>query len=244
MFTWFDLMRQAQGSPDLDALARQFNLSTEQAQRAMAAFLPAFAMGVRQPAGLNDPMQMFRGLPGTPFTEFWSQAARAFTPQAHQAGKQVIDQLFGSDDTSRRVAHQAADFAGIGVETMQQMLPLMAGIFAGTLHQWMAAQGQMSQSAPSKPTSSKPSAPQPPDWAHLWDAWLGQASAGKGQAPATPFEAMMAPFMNPPSKPERGNSSAEAWERMMGAGHEMQKQYLASLQGIFESAWRQKPGRS
>jgi hypothetical protein len=29
----------------------------------------------------------------------------------------------------------------------------------------------------------------------------------------------------------------------MGAGHEMQKQYLASLQGIFDAAWKQKGGK-
>ena len=47
MFNWFDLMRQAQASAALDALARQFNLSGDQTQRTMAAFMPAFAMGLQ-----------------------------------------------------------------------------------------------------------------------------------------------------------------------------------------------------
>ncbi|MDX7997602.1 hypothetical protein R3M60_20575, partial [Bacillus subtilis] len=80
----------------------------------------------------------------------------AFTPQAQQAGKLVLDQMFGSDDVTRRVAHQAANFAGVGLETMQQMLPLMAGIFAGNLHQWMTSQGAMTGKA-------APAAP-PPNW--------------------------------------------------------------------------------
>jgi len=247
MMSWFDLMRQAQGSPDLDTLARQFNLSTEQAQKAMAAFLPAFAMGMRQTSEINDPMQIFRGLPASPFTEFWNQTTRAFTPQAQQAGKLVLDQMFGSDDVTRRVAHQAANFAGVGLETMQQMLPLMAGIFAGNLHQWMTSQGAMTGKA-------APAAP-PPNWADLWGNWLKSGSQPAAQKPAaTPFEAMMAPFLNPSSsagssaKSEPAASeppaSAEAWEQMMGAGREMQKQYLASLQSIFDNAWNRKPGGS
>ena len=117
---------------------------------------------MRQAAEIKDPMQFFRGLPPSPFAEFWGQSTRAFTPQAQQAGKVVLDQLFGSDDVSRRVAHQAADYAGIGIETMQQMLPLMAGIFAGGLHRWMSGQGGM-MGMPGK--AAPPSSPPPsPSW--------------------------------------------------------------------------------
>jgi hypothetical protein len=255
MMSWFDLMRQAQGSPDLDTLARQFNLSTEQAQKAMAAFLPAFAMGMRQTAELNDPMQVLRGLPASPFAEFWNQTTRAFTPQAQQAGKLVLDQMFGSDDVTRRVAHQAANFARVGLETMQQMLPLMAGIFAGGLHKWMTSQGVMAGM-----TGKAAPPPPPPNWADLWGNWLRSGSRPAAQkSAATPFEVMMAPFLNPsssagssaksePAASETAASepppSAEAWEQMMGAGREMQKQYLASLQSIFDSAWNRKPGES
>lgn len=259
MMSWFDLMRQAQGSPDLDTLARQFNLSTEQAQKAMAAFLPAFAMGMRHTAEANDPMQVFGGLPASPFAEFWNQTSRAFTPQAQQAGKLVLDQMFGSDDVTRRVAHQAANFAGIGLETMQQMLPLMAGIYAGGLHKWMTSQSAMMGMTAGRTERAAP-APQAPNWAAFWGNWLKSGSPPAPQKPAaTPFEAMMAPFLNPsssagtsaksePAASEQAASeppaSAEAWEQMMGAGREMQKQYLASLQSIFDSAWNRKSGGS
>ena len=38
MFNWFDLVRQAQTSAGLDALAQQFHLAGDQTQKAMAAF--------------------------------------------------------------------------------------------------------------------------------------------------------------------------------------------------------------
>ncbi|MET0744657.1 MAG: hypothetical protein ABWY78_14895, partial [Microvirga sp.] len=146
---------------------------------------------------------------------------------------------------TRRVAHQAASFAGIGLETMQQMLPLMAGIFAGGLHKWMTGQGAM----PGMAGKAAP-APQPPNWVDLWGNWLGTGSQPAAQKPAaTPFEAMMAPFLNPPTPAEspaksEAAESAQAWEHMMGAGREMQKQYLTSLQSIFDGAWNRKPGGS
>ena len=43
MFNWFDLMRHAQTSAALASLAQQFNLSGDQTQKTMAAFMPAFA---------------------------------------------------------------------------------------------------------------------------------------------------------------------------------------------------------
>src|SRR3712207_8862564 len=51
----------------------------------------------------------------------------------------------GSDEVSRRVAHQASTYAGISADTMQQMLPLLAGILAGGTSQWMMAHASAMQ---------------------------------------------------------------------------------------------------
>jgi hypothetical protein len=128
----------------------------------------------------------------------------------------------------------------------------MAGIFAGGLHRWMTGQGSMQGSMQGStmgmPGKAAPP-PQPPNWAEIWGNWLGNAPQPAARKPAkTPFEEMMAPFMNPPesAKPDTSDAaaSAEAWEHMMGAGREMQKQYLASLQSIFDSTWNRKPDAS
>ncbi len=242
MMSWFDLMRQAQGSPDLDTLARQFNLSTEQAQKAMAAFLPAFAMGMRQTAELNDPMQVFRGLPASPFAEFWNQTTRAFTPQAQQAGKLVLDQMFGSDDVTRRVAHQAANFAGVGARNHAADAASHGGHIRRRPAQVDDQPGRYGRHD-GKSRASSPAAELGRSLGKLAQERIPACPAQKSAA--TPFEVMMAPFLNPsssagssaksePAASETAASepppSAEAWEQMMGAGREMQKQYLASLQ--------------
>ena len=48
MFTIFDLMRPGAG---MDAMARQFGLTQDQAQRATEALLPAFMLGLQRSAG-------------------------------------------------------------------------------------------------------------------------------------------------------------------------------------------------
>jgi len=237
MFNWFDLMRQAQTSAAMDALARQFNLSGDQPQRTMAAFMPAFAMGLQQAMASSDPTRVLQSMMGGAYQSFWQAAGNPFTPQAQQEGRKLLDQIFGSDEVSRRVAQQAAGYAGISADTMQQLLPVLAGILAGGTSQWMMAHTQALQNftnlkdAPQAPTGANP-------WADLWANWMKAASPEK--KPANPFEEMFAGFfqMPPPAEPPKPEppSSSTSLDEMMEKGREMQMQYLASLQSIFSDA--------
>ena len=268
MFNGLDLMRQAQGGAAFDNMARQFGLSPEQVQRATVALLPAFAMGLQRNAANPNGMEQFLKLMSAgPYPSFFESAAQAFTPQARQEGTTVLNQLFGSDDVSRRVAQQAAAVSGVGADILQQMLPLMAGIFAGGLAQ-VARSGPMGN-AMANPMSNpmanafapEPNPPSPGQtgfgaWADLWGGFLG--GGAKPAAPPHPapgsFDEMMASFLaaqrGPAAKeaeapkPETGPAGAdaagalEAWGQMMESGREMQQQHLASLQSIFDSLWR------
>ena len=245
MFNWFDLVRQAQTKAGLDALTQQFHLSGDQTQKAVAAFLPAFAMGLQHAAMTNDPGRFLQSMMGGGYQNVWQSAARSFSPQAQQQGRTLLDQIFGSDQVSRRVAHQAADYAGVSADTMQQMLPLMAGILAGSMSQWMTAQAQAMQglaSPAASPSAGQATANQAAanPWAELWAGWMKTAEPEK--APSNPFEDMMAAFVPPPPAPEPPKpASSPSWDEMMAQGREMQSQYLASLQSIFEEAWKGEP---
>ena len=244
MFNWFDLVQQAQTKAGLDALTRQFHLSSDQTQKAMAAFLPAFAMGLQHAAMTNDPARFVQSMMGGGYQNIWQAAARSFSPQAQQQGRTLLDQIFGSDQVSRRVAHQAADYAGVSADTMQQMLPLMAGILAGSMSQWMTAQAQAMQGL-AAPAGNANAAGQPAanPWADLWAGWMKTAEPEK-KAPSNPFEEMMAAFVPPPPAPEPPKPASPSWDEMMEQGREMQSQYLASLQSIFQEAWKSEPKKS
>ncbi|HEX2553992.1 MAG TPA: DUF937 domain-containing protein [Microvirga sp.] len=261
MLNWFDLMRQAQGGAAFDNMARQFGLSPEQVQRATVALLPAFAMGLqRNAANPNGMEQFFKLMSAGHYPSFFESAAQAFTPQARQEGTTVLNQLFGSDDVSRRVAQQAAAVSGVGADILQQMLPLMAGIFAGGLAQFarsapmagpMTAAFTPEQKPPSSPGQTGFGA-----WADLWSGFLGEGAKPAATANPAPgsFDEMMASFLAAQrgaapraaeaSKPEAdapkpdAAGAFEAWGQMMESGREMQQQHLASLQSIFDSMWR------
>jgi hypothetical protein len=241
MFNWFDLMRQAQTSAALDAMARQFGLSGDQTQKTIAAFMPAFVMGLQHATGANDPARLFQSMMSGGYQNFWQAAGNPFTPQAQHEGRKLLDQIFGSDEVSRRVAHQAAGYAGISADTMQQMLPLLAGLLAGGMSQWMTAHAQAMQGFGAPPESAREQAPSNP-WADLWAGWMKPPAPEKKQS-ANPFEEMMAgflqmsPFPKPPEQPAPA-PTGPGWEGMMEKGREMQTQYLASLQSIFEDAWK------
>ena len=246
MFNWFDLVQQAQTKAGLDALTRQFHLSGDQTQKAMAAFLPAFAMGLQHAALTNDPGRFLQSMMGGGYQNFWQAAARSFSPQAQQQGRTLLDQIFGSDQVSRRVAHQAADYAGVSADTMQQMLPLMAGILAGSMSQWMTAQAQAMQGL-ATPAGNANAASQPAanPWADLWAGWMKAASPPEKKTASTPFDDMMAAFMPPAPEPSPSAKpeppASPSWDEMMEQGREMQSQYLASLQSIFQEAWKGEP---
>lgn len=251
MINWFDLMRQAQGGAGIENFARQFGLSPQQASAAVGALMPAFAMGLHRAATNPTTMaHLFHAMARGPFPAFWDSAAQAFTSQARSEGEDFLDQIFGSDEVSRRVAHQAAAFSGVGVDILQQMLPLLAGIAAGGLTRMAMGQGAILAGLAATPQPSGQTGASA--WADLWGRWMGIArpTEPQPQAAANPYEEMMTSFLKgvapqprkapePEPAPEEEKASAggpfEAWGQMMDKGHEMQRQYLASLQTIFDS---------
>jgi hypothetical protein len=236
MFNWFDLMRQAQTSAALASLAQQFNLSGDQTQKTMAAFMPAFAMGLQHATASSDPARLFQTMMSGAYQNFWQAAGNSFSLQAQQEGRSLLDQLFGSDEVSRRVAHQAADYAGISTETMQQLLPILAGIMAGGMSHWMTAHAQAIQSLASSQDAAKDKSSSANPWADLWAGWMTATAPEKKHA--NPFEDMMASVLQMQAPQAPKVESAPSLNEMMEKGREMQLQYLASLQSIFSDAWK------
>ncbi|MBF9231787.1 DUF937 domain-containing protein [Microvirga alba] len=241
MLNWFDLMRQAQTSAGFGALAQQFNLSDEQSQKAMAAFMPAFAMGLQRATDTNDPSRFLQSMMSDAYQNFWQTAGQAFSTQAQREGRKLLDQLFGSDDVSRRIAHQMADYVGVTLGLMQQMLPIMAGIMAGSMYQAMSAQGQSFPMVTPEAGAARGARTSTDPWMELWTGWM-KAVSPESKSARNPFEEMMAVFLPPPAlakpAPQKAPPPALAWEEMMEAGREMQQQYLTSLQAIFDEAWK------
>ncbi len=130
----FDMMANAQNGQGMDALARQFNLSQQQAQAAVEALLPAFSQGLKRNA--SDPYGVgafLTAIANGNHAKYFEDAQAAFTPQGMAEGNGILGHLFGSKELSRAVAAQAAQATGIGQQVLQQMLPAIAAMIMGGL---------------------------------------------------------------------------------------------------------------
>lgn len=132
MLPLYEMM--AQNGQAVELMARQFNLSQQQAALAMEALAPAFSQGLKRntsdPYGVSNFLQ---ALASGQHAKYYENAASAFSPAGMQDGNGILGHLFGSKDLSRAVAAQAAQATGIQQEVLKQMLPAMAAMMMGGL---------------------------------------------------------------------------------------------------------------
>ncbi|MEW9837770.1 DUF937 domain-containing protein [Mesorhizobium marinum] len=163
----FDMLANAQNGQGMDQLARQFNLSQQQAQDAIEALLPAFSQGLKRNA--SDPYGVgafINAMATGNHAKYFEDAQNAMSPQGMAEGNGILGHLFGSKELSRAVAAQAAQATGISQQVLQQMLPaiaamIMGGLFKQSINQFNPGQFSPGQLSPGQ-------------------AFPGQAAAGFG----------------------------------------------------------------
>jgi hypothetical protein len=134
MLPLFDMMLQAQNGMAMDAMAKQYGLAQEQAAKAVAALMPAFATGFkRNTTNPYDFSALLQAMTSGNYAKYFEDMSSAFTPQGIADGNQVLQQLFGSKEVSRAIAAQAAQLTGIGQDILKQMMPVMADTLMGGL---------------------------------------------------------------------------------------------------------------
>ncbi len=130
-----DMFLKGQGGQNIDALSRQFNLSQQQTVAALEALMPAFSQGLQRNAA--DPMgfgAFVQALSTGQNVNYFDNPQAAFNPSGIADGNYILGQLFGSKDLSRAVADHAANAAGVGADTLKQMLPVVASMMMGGLY--------------------------------------------------------------------------------------------------------------
>jgi hypothetical protein len=134
MLPLYDMLANAQNGHGVEMLARQFNLSQQQAELAVEALLPAFSQGLKRNA--SDPYGVagfVNAMASGQHAKYFEDAQKAFAPQGVNEGNGILGHLFGSKDLSRAVAAQAAQATGIGQDVLKQMLPVIASMIMGGL---------------------------------------------------------------------------------------------------------------
>ncbi|PNG26679.1 DUF937 domain-containing protein [Methylocella silvestris] len=142
MFNLYEILQNAQGGQAVDNLAKQFNISPEQADAAVKALMPdmsaAFLKQSAQPAAFSS---ILGALGDTQHMAAFANPSAALSGETMQKGSEVLTQLFGSPQQRTEVAQNAAAFAGLPPALIQQMLPVIASMVMGGLSKSLANQG-------------------------------------------------------------------------------------------------------
>jgi hypothetical protein len=141
-----DLLRQTGG---LESIARELGISPDQAAKAAETLMPSVLGGFKkqatsQPTGLGALLEQIGGLGGGGLLD----EVLAPRPTNVAPGNDILGQIFGSRETSRTLAQDAATRTGLDPSLIKKMLPMVAMLVAGV----MARQGGGSAGGPVPPT--------------------------------------------------------------------------------------------
>ena len=129
-----DIIRNAQGGQAIANLARNFNLTPEQAEAAIQSVLPELARGIsRNTLSRGGVADLVEAL-GDP-----RHAARLQDPSIFgnqdtlSEGNAMLGHILGTKDASRAAAQRASLSSGLGEGLIKMLLPYIAQILMGAL---------------------------------------------------------------------------------------------------------------
>lgn len=127
-----DILAQAQQGQAIDNLARTYGISPEEAQQAVEATLPAFAVGLQRSAQTPQSFaELLGAMTRNPYGQAFEDPNTGLGADMRAQGNDALAAMFGSPDVSRAVAVQASSTSGLSPELLKQMLPAIAALVFG-----------------------------------------------------------------------------------------------------------------
>ena len=148
MANLYEVLADAQSGEAMSELGREFGLSPQQTQLAVASLLPAISMGLKRttatPEGLGNLLAVMGAQPG--LYAMYDDPQVAFSREGQAAGNAALSRMFVSPDASRAIADQAQQLSGISSTILKKLLPVLAGIIISSLMK--SGSGKAAPSAP------------------------------------------------------------------------------------------------
>ena len=253
MFNLSEMLAGAQGGKVLEALARQYKLTPEQADAAVEALLPAFSIAFKRMAATPEGLAQLLGMMAQAnYHAYYENAAAAFTPPGLQAGNDALSKMFGSSEVNQAIADQAAQFAGVGSPMLQKIMPAMAAMLMGGLDHAMAAGrtgADMYQQAlegvtgrPAGRPAPDPAAAVAAFWASIVNSMTGGRTGAAGPAPASERSAMPAEPPDAEQPSDLGSALEQAsqqnqrmLEHLFATGRDIQQAQFEHIQRVFDA---------
>ena len=129
-----DVMRQAQGGNAIANLARTYGAQPAQVEAVMERIVPLLAQRIERNTlsrgGLADTVEIIghRG-----YQAVLDTPAAFANPDVRMAGNDLLEQILGGKDASRKLAAQAAFGSGISESIIKMMLPYIVQMVLGGL---------------------------------------------------------------------------------------------------------------
>jgi hypothetical protein len=213
MANLYELVDDAHDGESLAALGREFQLTPQQTEAAVAALLPAISAGLKQSTATFDGLGNLLAMMGQQqhLHALYDDPEAALGAQGVAAGNDVLSTIFGSPAVTQGVVDHAQQFSGVSSGILKKLLPVLAGIVISGLMR--------------SGSSGKPAAPQspPPSGGGALGDILGQIfgrgmpGAPAGRSSPTPLPPL--PQSSPrPSAPPPSSFPPSAPGETSGAG--------------------------
>ncbi|WOJ88096.1 DUF937 domain-containing protein [Methylocapsa polymorpha] len=142
MSNLYAILQDAQGGQALDNLAKQFNISKEEADAAVRALLPALSTGFLSKATEPGALGSIIGALGDgQHLAAFADPAAAQSQATAQKGDEVLVHLFGSSQVDEQIVQRASAATGLKPELLAQMLPVIASVIVGGVTKSLQSQG-------------------------------------------------------------------------------------------------------
>lgn len=142
MSNLYEILQSAQGGQAIENLAKQFDISTEEAEAAARELVPALSAALLDKTSDPDKLDGVVGLLGeTQHFAAFADPAAAQSEQTTQKGDEIVARLFGSSQLDELVIGRAAAATGLRPELLMQMLPVISSILLGGVKSSMQGQG-------------------------------------------------------------------------------------------------------
>ncbi|MBB4199681.1 putative phage tail protein [Rhodoblastus sphagnicola] len=135
------LVQAAHGGEVVGNLAQQFGLSSEQTKAAIDSLTSAIAQGVHNHIQSDETRgQVIEALNDPTHQQAYADPAAAQTPQASEAGQNLLNQLFGAQGLGQIVSHVSTE-TGIDATTLSALASTVASVVAGGVAKVLAESG-------------------------------------------------------------------------------------------------------
>ena len=150
MANLYEILADAQNGEAMTAVGREFGLSPQQTQAAVASLLPAISMGLKRttatPEGLGGLLALMGAQPE--LYAMYDDPRLAFSREGRAAGNAALSRMFVSPDASRAIADQAQQLSGISSTILKKLLPVLAEIIISSLMKSGSGKAAPAPSAP------------------------------------------------------------------------------------------------